>query len=678
MKTFLLKTQLAATLVAVCAMFASCVDVTDNPANPTTPDAPSTIDTKKWTINDAYMDLSVNPGDNFFRYCNGAWLDNNLPVEQNDIRGFWENDCPNLDAVLYNSDMPALKKIENDLVQVEVTSEQAAELLLQASNKLMSCTTEEEMWTVMASLAKQGFSTPIEFDMFAVGGKMKYIIAYNEHDLLPDVATDGTSNDEEPFHLRIRKNPQLLAAMKPLCSAHTRGVADTAWPMLAAYCRQLGINPANVYLPSEYYDLNGQRLGTYATFAENTQKLTQLESLKGEDLRMTFISHLLQDNPFVSVLLLNKFNETYSEKYYGGAIATHNDLINIIFRKYLSYSINHYITNQIVTPAMKQRTLDFCEELRAVFAERIDLNTWMSESSKSNARKKLQAMQMNAGCPDNWQEEYITDLSECGSLLEDVLAMRASELGLLLSLEDQDKHSAAWNYECVSQLLTEQNAFYNPNFNAMFIFPFWMLSPLYDDTQSDAINYAHLQVIGHEMTHGFDTNGSFFNENGDLGSIFTGDSDRILFQQKANKLADFYSSQNVFEGLGFASSAAEQYGTLMADGNYTISEDIADFGGFTLAYAAYNNKLKREGYYGDEMKKQQRRFYRAFANLWRTAYSPSMIYKRTVGPDGKDVHALPKERINCIVANTDDWYDLFDVIPGQKLYLTPEKRARIW
>ena len=349
----------------------------------------------------------------------------------------------------------------------------------------------------------------------------------------------------------------------------------------------------------------------------------------------------------------------------------------LIFRKYLSYSINHYITNQIVTPEMKQRTLNFCEELRSVFAERISSITWMSESSKSNAMKKLQAVQMNAGCPDNWKEEYITDLGECGSLLEDVLAMRASKLGLLLSLENQDKHTAAWSLMCAIQMLTEQNAFYVPNLNAMFIFPFWMLSPLYDDTQSDAINYAHLQVIGHEMTHGFDTNGSFFNENGDLESIFAGDADRNLFQQKANELADFYSSQNVFEGLGFASSA-EQYGTLMADGNYTISEDIADLGGFTLAYAAYNNKLKREGYYGDEMKKQQRRFYRAYANLWRKAYSPIEIYVRTVGPDNKDVHALAKERVNCIVANTDDWYDLFDVISGQKLYLAPEKRARIW
>ena len=113
------------------------------------------------------------------------------------------------------------------------------------------------------------------------------------------------------------------------------------------------------------------------------------------------------------------------------------------------------------------------------------------------------------------------------------------------------------------------------------------------------------------------------------------------------------------------------------DGKFTLSENIADLGGFMVAYDAYKNYLKNNGFRGEELVRQKRLFYQAYANLWRSSYSADFALYFTVGPH-QDVHAMERERINGIVMNTDDWYELFGVKPTDKLYVAPEKRIVIW
>jgi len=117
------------------------------------------------------------------------------------------------------------------------------------------------------------------------------------------------------------------------------------------------------------------------------------------------------------------------------------------------------------------------------------------------------------------------------------------------------------------------------------------------------------------------------------------------------------------------------------DGTMTLGENIADLGGFEIAFEAYVNHLKRQGFTGSQMRLQQR-FYLAYAHLWQARYSAPYALERTVGMDGslkgKDTHSLERERINGVVMNTDAWYDLFDIRPGDKLYRAPEDRVHIW
>ncbi len=118
------------------------------------------------------------------------------------------------------------------------------------------------------------------------------------------------------------------------------------------------------------------------------------------------------------------------------------------------------------------------------------------------------------------------------------------------------------------------------------------------------------------------------------------------------------------------------------DGKTTLAENIADLGGMEIAFEAYTNRLKRQGFEGEQLRLQQQRFYLAFAHLWQSKYSALYAQERTVGRNqygaGKDEHSLERERINGVAMNTDAWYNLFDVKPGEKLYLKPEERTHIW
>jgi putative endopeptidase len=158
---------------------------------------------------------------------------------------------------------------------------------------------------------------------------------------------------------------------------------------------------------------------------------------------------------------------------------------------------------------------------------------------------------------------------------------------------------------------------------------------------------------------------------GDLGSLWATEADSQEFQRRAQLLIDCY---NAFDLMPFETG-------LKADGAYTVSENVADLGGFFLAYDSYIKYLDKQGFKGEQRRLQIQQFYEACGYLWGGKWTADYALMRAGDasrPEEQDVHSLFRERVNGIVSNTDDWYDLFDVKAGDKLYLAPEKRARIW
>ena len=353
---------------------------------------------------------------------------------------------------------------------------------------------------------------------------------------------------------------------------------------------------------------------------------------------------------------------------------THEDLVKIFANRKLMYEKSKAFADTYVTPAMKQQCLAACEELRETFRKRIENNEWMSPASKQNAREKLDAMIFNVGYPDEWFSEGLPDISQEKTLLDDVMALRRSGLDFYRRLISMPTARAGF-HQLIGTLmdLTTVNALYVDNHNSMNIFPIWLMEPFTDPNANDAHNYATYSVYGHEITHGFDTNGACYNKDGDPGDLWGSEADSQEFLRRAQQMVDNYSRMEV---MPWALPG------LYNDGAFTLAENIADLGGFLIAYDTYQRHLRESGFSGEQIELQRQRFYMAIGWLWHAKYSAQFAQIRTQGsadsPNVKDVHSLFRERVNGMVMNTDDWYELFPVSPSDQLYLAPEDRVKIW
>ena len=205
------------------------------------------------------------------------------------------------------------------------------------------------------------------------------------------------------------------------------------------------------------------------------------------------------------------------------------------------------------------------------------------------------------------------------------------------------------------------NAFYDRAVNAFYVLPPYMIEPAYTADIDECKLYAIWGVaIGHEMTHGFDKEGATYDKNGEKNDWWTA-SDAAKFAELNARRAANVSTHNVLPGM-------------KANGEQTVTEDVADLGGFNIAYDLWVNKLKERGVEGEELNDMKRQFFLNFAVL----YSEKLPRADMIERAKEDVHSPGHIRINSVVQHIDDWYELFDIQEGDALYLAPENRITIW
>ncbi len=647
-----------AAILTVCgtAMLTSCTDVNDNGVVPSA-DNP---DTTGW-IFDKNKDTSIKPGDDFYMHCNGTWW-KNTELGSESIIGFLDTEVSGMASKLKGKNSEQFQQLINShSLNPFSNAEKDGAKAQTAIDLLASATSKEELWVDMGKLKKQGFQMPYHIISLSKGGKMCLVFVPVVEFENADNMSKGQKSDEDNLDdlddlLNMLRSPKLANALEPICqNGGTRSFNQEKWPMLVKICKGLGVDPTEAYILNDDFkdsidDFQSiLKLGT-------TADLEQIQALEQKDLASILTSYIEDDK-----LIFDKtYKESIEEKY--TAKFKVEDVITNIGPKYLFYYFSYLFAKDIVTPEMKNHGLAYVDELVQSFGQRIKANSWLSEESKANAVDKLNAMTRNVGYPDTWITEGLPDLSSTQSLYEDVMEIRRAFMALTLklttmSVQEGSFHSLIAHF-CMLQTI---NAFYAPNFNSMNILPIWLMNPLYDPAAGDAYNYATISVFGHEITHGFDTYGSKFNKIGDEGSIWASAADEKEFSRRAKMLSDYFSSIEVLPDV---------YG----DGEKTVAENIADLGGVEIAFTAFTNHLKSQGISGEQMREQQRRFFYAFAHLWMAKYSEDHIYTALLS----DNHSLYKERVNCTLANIDAWYDLFDVKPGDKYYISPEKRVHIW
>ena len=306
----------------------------------------------------------------------------------------------------------------------------------------------------------------------------------------------------------------------------------------------------------------------------------------------------------------------------------------------------------------KQRVYRLVKDLQQAFEERLKENTWMSDSTKAKAIEKLHAMHINVGYPDKWQDmENFIDIREYDNLVENFIRI-TQEMR-------QARIRKRWHQPVDKTIMPcspqEVNAFYHPLYNSIN-FPAAILQPPFFDPEADYVcNYGAVgTVIGHEMSHGFDDEGCLYDKDGNLVNWWT-DDDKAKYDERTKVLADWFSKQEAVPGL-------------FVNGEKTLGENIGDNGGLQIAYRAFENRMKQEPQNTIDGFTPAQRFYLAYARIWASNATPEYI---ALGVDS-DVHSPNIFRVNAVLPMIDSWYDAFGVKPTDKMFIPKEQRALVW
>ena len=302
------------------------------------------------------------------------------------------------------------------------------------------------------------------------------------------------------------------------------------------------------------------------------------------------------------------------------------------------------------------------ENLRNALGKHIMHLPWMSDDTKVEAMKKLNSITVKIGYPDKWKDYSRMDLDPSYSYWQNVhnARMWAQEEYLKKWGKPVDRTEWGMNPQTI-------NAYYNP-LNNEIVFPAGILqAPFYDPNASDAENYGGIGVvIGHELTHGFDDQGSQFDANGNMVNWWTPEDEKA-FKDLTQGLVAQYSAIEVLPGL-------------FANGQYTLGENIADQGGLRIARTAFLDAQKKKGVdVNSEAAKidgldPMQVFYMNFANLWANNIRDEEIRSLTVG----DVHSLGKNRVNVSLKNITPFFEAFGISEGDPMYLPADQQIIIW
>lgn len=598
---------------------------------------PSTVDPKEWDL-DTNIDPTFKPGDNFYRYCIGTWW-NATDLGDADIFGtrIYNDRLNNERVATINAKDKILLKYNFDLLRVDQTVDEARTFIQQLTNELTSdIHTREDAWRAIGKAIKKGLIPFFYFEVVPKDG-IYYTVPIPTYYL----GTNSLKIFNDYSLKNIRKHPKLRDQLIPFSQVRTR--AGAASGVLTTVLKEIGIDSKFVQLPDE-----------------QKEYLDVIEKMSPED-----ISEIIKQTINMKLLLFVSSKDLASYNAALGTSTTFSDWGEIYRRSYMMYVYSRAYANLFVTPEIKTKWTAICEDIRSTFNERINNLDWMSSTTKINAQKKLKAMTFNVAYPDHWYDEGFPQLENSKSFVEDQQKILQSYFNISKILIGKSIKEEGFTFDISNFAdLSLLNAFYDPMQNSITIYPSILLPPMYNERQSDAILYSTATIIGHEITHGFDNEGSQYDELGNSRNWWTV-SDKMDYEAKQQLLIDCYNKLEIMPD--------ELPGTY-ANGTQTLGENIADLGGFEIARQCYLTKLIQEGYTGSELIKQEKRFFQAYADLWQSKYTPVHAKKMLQ----IDVHSLSQERINGVVMNCDRWYDLYDVKWGNILYLRPEQRSHIW
>lgn len=323
----------------------------------------------------------------------------------------------------------------------------------------------------------------------------------------------------------------------------------------------------------------------------------------------------------------------------------------------LGEAIGKMYVERYFPESSKKRMLELVHNLQTALAQRIDEATWMGDATKTQAKDKLSNFIVKIGYPDKWKNYDGLQVNDSLSLYENLCNIsRWATDDYIAKRVNKKVDKTLWQ-------MTPQtiNAYYDPSTNEI-CFPAAILQPpFFDPNADDAVNYGAIGgVIGHEMSHGFDDQGSQFDKYGNQRNWWTA-QDKKNFDARTKVLADWFSSFDVLPGI-------------KVNGKQTLGENIGDNGGLNISFRALQNSMKEHPLAVKDGFTPEQRFFLAWGRVWASNMTDEVVkYLLTV-----DVHSPNYARVNAALPMIDAWYKAFNVKKGDKMFVPKNKRAHVW
>jgi putative endopeptidase len=692
----MMKKTTIATLVAASFILGGCTGQAPTTTTSTVVEAVAAkAELGSFGVELSARNLEIKPGDDFFMYASGNWYDNyELPADKTRFGAFSklaERSNDEVKAIIEDlaakENLSGTEKLVADYYNAYMDTDTLDALGI---TPLQATLTDIANIADVAGLTKTfgeawltGTTTPIW------GGMWTNPKDPNQYQLHVGVSGIGLPDrdyyllDTERF-VNIRNEyqnhiAQMLAfagvneadaqSQAAAILALETKIAEIQWPREKRRDRDLALNQfERDAFEAEYAGFDWDSFFASSGFAIPTLNVRQPEPVKAaidlinsEDLA-TWKAYLTYHTISNNASMLSQDIYTANFAFFGTVLNGQKEprprwkraISAMSGTESLGFAIGEIYTERYFPESSKAQMAELVENLRTALGQRIDGLDWMGAETKVNAKAKLAAFRPKIGYPDQGIDFAGLDIKG-DDLLGNVKTLRKFFQAKDVAVEMEPTDRERWG-------MTPQqvNAYYNSSFNEI-VFPAAILQPPFFDPNADAaVNYGGIgAVIGHEMGHGFDDQGSKSDAEGVQRNWWT-DEDRAAFDAKAEKLAAQYSAYEPIEGN-------------FVNGKNSLGENIGDVGGLAMAYHAYQLSLDGkeapiiDGTTGDQ------RFFLAWAQVWKEKRTEESMLNQLRG----GTHAPGRYRA-LAPRNHDAWYAAFDVKPGDALYLAPEDRVRIW
>jgi putative endopeptidase len=647
-------------------------------------------------IDKANFDQSVKAGDDFFQHVNGEWIKHNpIPPEYSRWGAFPKLRDDNLIALHeileelvgtkeeLNEERTKLRDFYQTAMDEAAVQKIGMSPLKPALKRIDSVQSKNDLIAEVARLRENGIATLFSFYVEQDEKQSdRYAAQISQGGMgLPDRDYYvGTSKDSKRIRDLYREH---VAKMLGLLGESKEAAASGADTVLRIETRLAEKSRTPTQLRDREANYNKESLTDLATLASGFDWKLYLDTIDVRDAKYVIVGqpeflqrmnelvgsvplkdwqvylrwHLVHEMaPYLSKPFEDENFRFYSQELRGvKEMQPRWKRVVAAIDGEIGEALGKIYVEKHFPPLAKKRMDELVKNLMAAYRERLEGRDWMGPKTKKLALAKLDAVFPKIGYPSKWRDYSDLKIGR-DSYAANVMRAEAFESRYRFNKIGKAVDRTEWHMTPPTV-----NAYYNPTMNEI-VFPAGILQPpFFDMAADDAVNYGGIgAVIGHEITHGFDDQGSRSDARGNLVNWWT-DEDRKQFTAKTDKLVKQYDACEVLDGLH-------------VNGELTLGENIADLGGITIAYAAYQKSLggkaapKIDGFTGPQ------RFFMGFAQVWRGSSRDAQmrLMIRT------DPHSPPQFRTNVPLSNIKAFYDAFGIKPGHTMYREPSDRVEVW